>query len=79
MAKTRKYDVIVRVNYTYENEYGDKREAYACAAGLATTNDHTPEELMEWVATRIEFNPPNDTIKKLLHTELAMYTYNEVK
>lgn len=77
MEVYRQYDVIVRVDYSYENEQGDVRHAFMSNCGLATTSHETIEELVEWCAQQGRFNP-GEPIKRVLHSEVTLYTVNEV-
>lgn len=76
---TKQYDVMVRVNYSYENEYGDRRDSWAVSVGLVTSeNPGTIEEMIDWCASQMEFNP-GEPVKRIIFTEVALYTVNEVK
>ena len=75
----RHYDMVVRVDYDYENEYGDRRSAYTVYAGEASTVTDTPEQLAKWLANQLELSPPNDDLKRLINRRMTLFTYNEVE
>lgn len=79
MPKLKKYDVIVRVDYTWVNEYGDERKNWVTNIGQYRSTD--PDSLPEWIAANeIKFDPPGtEKVAQVLFSEISCYTITEVK
>lgn len=82
MSDKKTFDVVVRVDYEYENEYGDTRSAWAAWSGELTADAGiSPYDLAEYAATHIVtpgMKPPNDTIKRVINTKPITYTVSEL-
>jgi len=77
MSDLKKYDVMVRVEFTWENEYGDERKTWATNIGQYTSN--APETLPEWIAANhVTCDPPGEKVAKVLFSEVSCYTITEV-
>ncbi|ASR77436.1 hypothetical protein SEA_PARADIDDLES_208 [Streptomyces phage Paradiddles] len=78
MTDMKRYDVMVRVEFTWENEYGDERTTWATNIGQYTSNN--PDSLPEYVAAHhIKFEPPGgENVRRVLFSEITQYTLNEV-
>lgn len=78
MSDFKKYDTMVRVEFTWENEYGDERTTWATNIGQYTSND--PDSLPEHIAANdIHFSPPNgENARRVLFSEITQYTITEV-
>lgn len=74
--KHKKYDVMVRVNFSYENMSGDIRNAWATWIGNCKSSD--PTTIPNWIATEIiKFNP-GEPVARIIFSEIASHTIIEV-
>jgi hypothetical protein len=76
MAEYKKYDVMVRVAYSYENEYGDTRSSWTVWIGECKSRDK--KSIAEWVASEVIEFDPGEKIKRVIHSEISNYTITEV-
>jgi len=79
VAEQKQYDVMVQVQFTWENEYGDERKTWATNIGTYGSSD--PDSLPEWIASNhITCEPPGpEKVKRILFSEISCYTITEVK
>jgi hypothetical protein len=70
---------MVRVDFVWENEYGDERQTWATNIGQYSSN--APETLPNWIAANhIKLEPVNgEVVKKVLFSEISCYTITEVE
>jgi hypothetical protein len=77
------YDVMVRVDYDYENEYGDGRKAWGAWVGELTSDGKASDiQLATWAAENIvipKMAPPDNDMVRLVSTSITTYTVNEAK
>lgn len=79
MAKERLYTIMVRVEFTWENKYGDRRCNWVTHWGNYYSSN--PDGLAEYVAANhVVLEPESgEKVKKILYSELSQYTILEVK
>lgn len=77
------YDVMVRVDYDYENEYGDTRKAWSAWVGEITCDKPRRDALIvQYAVDNIiapKINPPNNDMVRMISSKVTTYTINEVK
>lgn len=79
MAKVKRYDAMVRVEYTWENEFGTEHTTWVTHMGVYFSD--SPDSLPEYIAAHhMKFTPPNgEKVKRMLFSEITQHTLTEVK
>lgn len=74
------YTMMVRVNFTWENEYGDERRSWVTHVGDYYHSGST-DKLAEYVAANhVPLKPQSgEKVKKILCSEISQYIILEVK
>jgi hypothetical protein len=74
-----KYNVMFRVDYTYENRYGNTRKGYAANVSQITARRRMSEkELVEYMRDKVDIEPV-EPYRQIIGSEMTLYSYYEVK
>lgn len=77
------YDVMVRVDYDYENEYGDGRKAWSAWLGEVTcAKPQSDAFIVQYAVDNIivpKIQPPDNDMARMVSYKATTYTINEVK
>lgn len=70
---------MVRVEFIWQNEYGDKRNNWVTHIGNYY-HSSTPEKLAQYVAANhVSLEPKDEKVAKILSSKICQYTVLEVK